>query len=122
MWKGNKYRAVNWGDTLVLIGVVTLLWLFAPVRQSAGSVVIVNGDGKKMVLDLPADTLVEVKGRIGVSVVEIKGRRVRMLSSPCPHKLCMERGWVGAGGVIVCLPQGIIVKVEGEARVDAITE
>jgi hypothetical protein len=55
---------------------------------------------------------VEVPGPLGISEVTIKEGRVRLQSSPCPHKTCMAMGDIGTeGGILVCLPNEIVVRV-----------
>lgn len=65
----------------------------------------------------------EVTGPRGVTRIEIKDGRVRVLSSPCPLKLCQRAGWIGeAGEMIVCLPNEVVVRLPGRRRgVDALS-
>jgi hypothetical protein len=57
----------------------------------------------------------EVLGPIGVTRVEVRGGRVRVLSSPCPQQICRHGGWIGApGSLLVCLPNEVVVRVPGE--------
>ncbi len=61
---------------------------------------------------LNEDRRVEVPGPLGVTEVTIKEGRVRIQSSPCPHKTCKAMGDIGTeGGILVCLPNEIIVRV-----------
>lgn len=69
---------------------------------------------------LDTDRVVEVSGPLGKSIVEIKDGRARILSSPCPHKLCIRMGQIGKeGGVLVCVPNKIVVSV-GNQRSDGL--
>ncbi|MEW6188919.1 MAG: NusG domain II-containing protein [Actinomycetota bacterium] len=69
---------------------------------------------------------VKVQGRLGISVVEISGSKVRILSSPCPRKECMARGWISKPGeVIVCAPNEVVVKIVGSDEgkpIDAVSK
>ncbi|HCZ06497.1 MAG: hypothetical protein PWP37_669 [Thermotogota bacterium] len=49
-------------------------------------------------------------------VVDGEKRRVRLVDSDCPLKICERTGWVGSGGIIVCVPNRIVVKVEGKEK------
>lgn len=63
-----------------------------------------------------------VKGRLGSSTVEVEGGKVRMKDAPCPEKLCVRQGWISRPGEsIVCIPGEIIIRIEGQAPVDAVT-
>ena len=65
----------------------------------------------------------DVSGPLGTTRIEIRGGQVRVLSSPCPLKLCQRAGWIGsAGEMIVCLPNEVVVRMPGRRRnVDALS-
>ena len=76
--------------------------------------------------------VVEVPTRIGPVRLEIGGGSARVVSSPCPNRLCVKTGKVGrAHQEIVCVPARLLVSIEGadagrvkgegEGEVDAIT-
>jgi len=47
-------------------------------------------------------------------VVEVDGRRARVVGSPCRDKLCVRAGWLARpGDMAVCLPQRVIVEIRG---------
>jgi len=73
--------------------------------------VIIEVEGKKVyVLSLKEDKKVLVKGPLGITTVEIKKARVRIVDSPCTNKICVKQGWIKKG-VIVCIPNKVVVKV-----------
>lgn len=94
---------------------------FAEEPQNA--VIKVEGEVVQ-IIDLSAHDASEqisVKGPHGVSVVQIEKGRIRMISSPCPDKLCVNQGWAEKPGqAIVCVPNQISISVEGEGGLDAI--
>jgi len=57
----------------------------------------------------------EFNGNIGY--LEVKGGKVRMLEMDkeiCPNAICSDTGWIDKGyQSIVCLPNNIIVTIEG---------
>ena len=54
-------------------------------------------------------------GPIGVTRIEVRDGKVRVLSSPCPRQVCRHGGWIGAPGtLLVCLPNEIVIRVPGE--------
>ncbi len=54
----------------------------------------------------------------GVKIV-VDGEGICVADSPCPDKLCKNRGHISkAGEVIVCLPQRVIIKVLGKSEID----
>lgn len=104
---------------LVLAGllfVVSSRWLVSPGTQ----VEILAGEKTVGVYPLDQDRVVEVMGRLGKTVVEIKGGRARIRSSPCPNKLCMHMGELGAaGGCVVCAPNQVVLRLRS-APVDGV--
>lgn len=92
------------------------LWKMAP----EGEVACVYQDGKEIAripLDGSADgQTVVVQGENGEeNIVEVSGKRVFMQSASCPDQLCVKAGWKDRpGSPIVCLPNKVVVTVEGE--------
>jgi len=76
----------------------------------------VEADGKIVVtLDLARDGVSEAVGPLGVTRIEVRGGRVRVLSSPCPRQACRHGGWIGAAGeMLVCLPNQIVIRLPGQ--------
>ncbi len=61
----------------------------------------------------------EIEGSNGLTVVEIKDRRVRVISSACPDKICIHSGWIDRPGqMLVCLPNRVVVKIESNEQQD----
>jgi hypothetical protein len=58
-----------------------------------------------------------VEGILGESVLEVRDGRVRFVDSPCPGRYCIHTGWISlTGQVAACLPNGVVVEVEGGVR------
>jgi hypothetical protein len=74
-------------------------------------------------LALHEDTEVEVRGRIGVSRLEVRDARVRFVDSPCVGRQCVHSGWLAKSGQLAaCLPNGVVLEViGGEREFDAIS-
>ncbi|MEO7957941.1 MAG: NusG domain II-containing protein [Fibrobacteria bacterium] len=114
---------------LVILVTAASAWGFVAFRVSAGSkavVYIANAkyawyelSGEKHQVDLPT--------RIGPVRLEVGEGAARVLSSPCPNKICIKTGKVArVHGEIVCVPAHLLVVIEGpeagsKAGVDAIT-
>jgi hypothetical protein len=66
--------------------------------------------------------IIAISGPLGESRIEISRDGVAMIAAPCPDQCCVLQGRI-VNGVIVCVPQKIIVSVEGvpnETDYDAI--
>jgi hypothetical protein len=81
--------------------------------MSQSSDVIVEIDGKPVyMLPLTVDKTISVKGLQWDTVIEVKDRKVRIREAHCPNQICVKEGWISKG-VIVCLPNRIVVFVGG---------
>lgn len=105
-------------------------WGFMAFRVSEGARALVYVSDRKYAWYglTGAKRLVEVPTRIGPIGLEIGEGSARVLSSPCPNRLCVKTGKVGrAHQEIVCVPAHLLVVIEGAAEwggkdeVDAIT-
>jgi hypothetical protein len=104
----------DWVLIAVLLVAAILSFYFIPSWLASGAtdVEILSRDKLLGRYPLNEDRRVEVPGPLGISEVTIKSGRVRIQASPCPHKTCMAMGEIGTeGGILVCLPNEIIVKV-----------
>jgi len=113
-------------DLLIISSIfvlILLIYLFNSFTSTLGDTVIIQVAKKEPIrLPLNRDRIIKVQGPLGESVIEIKDRKVRMLFSPCPDKLCMKQGWIDkTSQSIICVPNRIIIKIEGRADFDALT-
>lgn len=95
-----------------------LLWRLPP----AGRTVTVQQNGQTVAeLPLATDTDYIVTGAGGASnTVRIRGGRVSVCAASCPDGLCVRHRAVSrAGESIICLPNRVVVTVDGAADVDA---
>jgi hypothetical protein len=123
------------GDKLLLIFVVLAascsgiaLWAHRHTPASAATVchavVSVNSQPVARFV-LSSGRLLEehtIRGPNGNAVLQTENGRIRMVSSPCRDKLCVKHGWISKPGEsIICLPERIVVRIEGQGVVDAVT-
>ena len=116
-------------DIIIIIGVILLSIgiLFLPFWNSGGSdsgnkVVYISQNGEILERIPVKDTinnqnLVEVKGPIGTSIIEVYNGKVRMKEAPekDPEKICEKTGWIErAGPSIICVPNKISIWIESE--------
>jgi len=93
---------------------------------SQGSEVVIEIDGKPAyTLPLYEDRLLSVRGSYGDTLIEIKGKKVRVKEAHCPNQICVKEGWISRG-VIVCLPNKLVIIVGGSKKdpqpgIDAVT-
>ena len=115
------------GDAIVIFLLVAAIVAAALPRTTSGShpqaQVVISGE-KVLTLDLSRAGVHDVLGPIGVTRIEVRDGKVRVLSSPCPRQVCRHGGWIGdPGTLLVCLPNQVVIRVPGEpaGAQDAIT-
>jgi len=56
--------------------------------------------------------------------IQVDNGKIRFLSAECPDQVCVNTGWIDKPGQIaVCLPAGVIIKIEGvQTDVDIIVK
>ena len=104
-------------DILIII-LVAAAGVFLTVRGlgQKGSRVVVNAAGTRYEYSASQNGTYSVSGELGPTTFEIKDGRVRIIDSPCPNKTCISQGWHNP---LVCLPNKVMITVEGESSVKA---
>jgi hypothetical protein len=93
--------------------------VYGPGRAAART--MVEGGGQRWEFPLDAQESLRVAGPLGDTVVELRGRRARIISSPCTNQICVAAGTIHSQGQwIACLPNKVMVRVEaGGEELDA---
>jgi len=113
------------GDIIITLAGIAIVSALAASVYSGGSVHTVQIMGPGHVpADYPAwqDRQVRVTGPLGDTLIEIRGGRARVLTSPCTQKLCLRAGWLdSAGAATACVPNRVSVALLGDdPRFDAL--
>lgn len=111
----------KFGDFFVLTAIIAVAILvtlnFHKVDSSAKIAVIIQNN--EVLERINLDQLTEVvyvkyEGKYP-GIIEVKNGSIRFNSADCPDKVCVRTGWISKPGQIaVCLPAGVIIKIEGE--------
>jgi hypothetical protein len=89
--------------------------VYAGTQSSAQ--VLIQGSGRTWLFPLDADERIAVPGPIGETVVEIRGGRARVLSSPCGNQTCVAAGHIRRHGEwAACLPNKVLIAIEGSTN------
>ena len=104
--------------------------LFFTIRaaSSPGEQVVINVDGTEYGrYPLDRDRVIEIQNGNRLNIVTIKDGGVSMTYSTCKNQICVHEGEVTAPGqLIVCLPNYVIVEIEGgegsDEALDAIAQ
>ena len=106
-----------------LVTVVGLCLIGWPGERSPGKTLVVRDRaGQVLELSLREERTLRVAGIEGDTIIEIADGGARFVSSPCPHRICVERGGISRSGEwIACVPNGVFASVTGEADYDGVT-
>jgi hypothetical protein len=111
---------IKLGDWLTLVfGSVCVVLLVMKLWSGdlADKAVIRSGGKVFLEVTLSKDQQIEVPGPLGVSIIAIKDRRVRIASDPSPRQYCVRQGWLQqAGEVALCLPNQVSVELTGSHK------
>jgi hypothetical protein len=109
-----------WGDWLVLacaLIVVAFTFYRFWQNETAGKLVIRQGDRVFASYSLDQDRTLDIHGPLGNSRVEIAHGKVRFSSAPCTNQYCVHHGWLSkVGQVAICLPNQVSLELIGAKR------
>ncbi len=102
---------------VLLLSALVFLSFLVPLRQEAGARLLVeSGDKTLFVASLDQPQLVELSGPLGLTRFEIKDGAVRVLSSPCPNKICIGLGAARhSGDLLACVPNRLVFRIAGKS-------
>lgn len=103
------WQALKPGDALLLLLGLVAIGLTLNQTGGAGAVVIRQGERVFLEADARLNQQISVPGPLGVTRVEIKNGRVRVLQDPGERQLCVRQGWLAPGETAVCLPNRVSV-------------
>jgi hypothetical protein len=108
---------------IVAIGLVLSITIFSAVFIYAGTgsegQVTIRGESATWIFPQDHAEIVSVAGPLGETVVELSGRRARVVSSPCGNQTCVSAGFIQFHGQwLACLPNRVLVSVEGSKNDD----
>jgi hypothetical protein len=79
-------------------------------------------NGEVLEADLGRPQIIDIEGPLGTTRIAIEEGTARIIESPCPHKLCIKKGRVSrVGDWVACIPNGVVLSVEGRSDYDGIT-
>ncbi|MGI6621803.1 MAG: NusG domain II-containing protein [Clostridiaceae bacterium] len=109
------------GDFLIIAAIITAAVLMALLlfeKDSIAKVAIISQNNT--VLDsvrldeLEERYTIDYQGEYPGTIEAEKGR-IRFSHAECPDQVCVRTGWINRPGQIaVCLPAGIIIRIEGK--------
>lgn len=117
--KGSKpLRVIDIVVIVLTLALAVALSLYTLLGKGKGEAVLIITDGAESEYSLNADRTLKVKSL----TVEIKDGGVSVIASDCPDGICRACGRIdGVGQSIVCLPEGVVIRITGESKFQADT-
>lgn len=110
---------------ILVVSVVLCLIFFLP-KKSDHAVANVYVDGQLVFsvrLDKKESFVRAVETPYGNNMIQVEDGKIRVIDADCPDKVCVNTGWRTAGGApIVCLPHKLVIKMESNGEVDAVSQ
>ena len=115
-------QRMTWVDRLLvlLVGLLVAVSFVLIPRGAQGQRVVVERDGAVVFTgELSRDKTVTLSGPLGDTVLQISAGSVRVLSSPCPAKVCIRTGEIHSHGeLLACVPNHLVIRVEGDSAAE----
>jgi len=104
--------------TLVLGSVCVVLLTFKLWSGELADKAVIRSGGKIFrEVPLSRDQQIEVPGPLGISLIAVQNRKVRIASDPSPRQYCVRQGWLQqAGEIALCLPNQVSVELVGSKK------
>jgi hypothetical protein len=85
--------------------------------EIADKAIIRSGGKLYREVSLSQNQRIAVPGPLGISLISIQNRRVRIASDPGPRQYCVRQGWLKqAGEIALCLPNQVSVELVGRQK------
>lgn len=120
-----KEHALQWkkGDLLAAVLVLALaaasfcVW---PLLRQEGRFARIYQNGT-LVREVPlsVNQSFSIQGAY-TNVITVRDGRIAVTQSDCPTNDCVRMGWIRDGGSIICLPNGVEIRIAGDTAVDAV--
>ena len=121
----NNITKADVAVALVILIVAFVSYFFVSVTLASGEaetvVIEQNGEiyAKYQLNSIFGKKAVEIDTVFGYNIVEIECDSVAVTDASCPDKLCVGR-IKKVGETLVCLPNRLVVRLLGDAEVDAV--
>lgn len=111
-------------DFFIIIFLVLIsIFLIINSLSNNSDKILVQVDNETYTFPLTQEEhIYDVKGPLGITHIQVKDGKVRIIDSPCPNKTCVALGFTNP---IICLPNHVIVQIQqsgSEGDFDVIAE
>lgn len=111
---------LRYGDYIVIVMIIIVAVLFVVLfydNNTNEKIAIISQNDivlDRIELDKISERYVITYSGKYPGIIEVNNGKIRFLHADCPDQVCVNTGWIDRQGQIaVCLPAGVIIKVEG---------
>lgn len=114
-----KKSIVSFYDILILVIFVGFILFFLYkqflIDNKKGKVLLIITEKERYKYSLDDNKFIEINGKIGKTIIEIKDNKFRFKDSSCLNKNCVKTGWVSIVNYpVICLPNMVTAYIESE--------
>lgn len=111
---------LRYGDYIVIVMIIIVAVLFVVLfydNNTNEKIAIISQNDivlDRIELDKISERYVITYSGKYPGIIEVNNGKIRFLHADCPDQVCVNTGWIDKPGQIaVCLPAGVIIKIEG---------
>jgi hypothetical protein len=123
--KKNKLKPLDFLILAISLAAAAIAFAVAYQNSKGRAQLLIQTPYGVYAYDMAQDKILDIKGELGISRIEIAGGKARFLDSPCPNKTCVQCAPVSrAGEWIACLPNQVFIRIQADSddTVDAIAQ
>ena len=112
---GLTFRKGDWlaVAAVVLAAVLTAVLLLPTLKANSGDFARIYRNGE-LIREVPlsVDQTFRIRGDY-TNTVTVRDGQIAVTHSDCPTNDCVRQGWRQDGGSIICLPNGVEIRLSG---------
>ena len=98
---------------LLTVGITVFYTVKIYGKNEAALYIVIQGKNENWVYPVNQTVMADVPGSLGLTTVEVKDGKARVISSPCANQTCVTSGSVWRRGQwVACLPNAVFVRIE----------
>ena len=111
-----KWRAADFIVIAVVLLCAFAIWLY-PFLSSEGTSAKIEHAGKSQSVSLAENRIIELEN----ATVKVENGEIFIEEAQCPDSVCIKTGKISREGEsIICVPNQIVITIEGDSSVDAV--
>lgn len=103
-------------SVISIILIISLIIYFATNKKSNIAHVYLENE-QILEISLDKNGIYEVEGKISKLQIEVKDGKIGIIENECYDKTCIKMGFINdSSRTIICVPNGIIIKVDNNSN------